>query len=102
MKKYLLEIREELNMGTQVGFKVFKELAEAKAEFQDQIKTYCENYDYDYEVVTADDEEGRDYRDEYGIYKGEWNFFTEEGTAFIDSLVFEDFGVILYEVEEEE
>lgn len=101
MKKYLLEIREELNMGTQIGFKLFKELAEAKAEFQDQIKNYCENYDYDYEVVTANDEEGQDYRDEYGIYKGEWNFFTQEGTVFIDSLVFEDFGVILYEVEEE-
>ena len=101
MKKYLLEIREELNMGTQIGFKLFKELAEAKAEFQDQIKNYCENYDYDYEAVTANNGEGQDYRDEYGIHKGEWNFFTQEGTVFMDSLVFEDFAVILYEVEEE-
>ena len=102
MKKYLLETREELNMGTQVGFKVFKEEAKAKAEFLTAIEQYCNDNGYDVDIVMADTEEGQDYRDECGIYKGEWHFFTEEGTEFVDSLVFEDFGVILYEIEEEE
>lgn len=99
--KYLLEIRKEIAMGTEIGYKIFNKLSEAEAEFQDQIKTYCEDNDYDYEVVTANDEEGQDYRDEFGIYKGEWNFLTLDGTSFVDSMVFEELGLILYQIEEE-
>lgn len=98
MTKYLLEIITEHNMGTNRDYKVYSNRSKAEEEYHKNLLKFCDENEYDYNLIIADTEEGANYRAEYGIYDDD----VLTNNKIIDYIGAPEFAVALYEVEEEQ
>lgn len=97
MTKYLLEVIKEHNMGTIRDYKVYSNRLKAEEDYHKNLLNLCDENGYDYNLIIADTEEGADYRAEYGIYTDD----VLTNNKLIGYVGACEFGVALYEVEEE-
>lgn len=97
MIKYLLEIVTEHNMGNIHDYKIYSNRSKAEEEYHKSLLKFCDENEYDYNLIIADTEEGADYRAEYGIYDND--ILTNNKVIAYRAAC--EFAVALYEVEEE-
>ena len=100
MKNYLVIMKDSLNIGMEVNIRAYQRKEDAFEAYLKTLSKYCNDMDYDYDLVIGEDDDSADYRDEEGIYSVDTLELHFSGDAkLVEGLSFDDISFEIVEIE---